>query len=198
MNREELTQILRNVFSEYGMIFVLLALIVFFSLITISEEETVGKSAATELAGEIDGEGENQRVMIVTGIGEEDREMSISLEEKLKALGHQVVKVINGDPPMAGQAFRELEENNQELDFIATTKGVATWAVIEKAANKYSIASKAQISKPSSGKYPRFLKRDNLRNIADRISVIAILAIGMTLVIITAGLDLSVGSLIAL
>ena len=43
-----------------------------------------------------------------------------------------------------------------------------------------------------------FLSADNLRNIASQIAVIAILAIGMTMVIITAGIDLSVGSLIAL
>ena len=42
-----------------------------------------------------------------------------------------------------------------------------------------------------------FLKVSNLLNIANQIAVIAILAIGMTLVIITAGIDLSVGSLIA-
>ena len=39
---------------------------------------------------------------------------------------------------------------------------------------------------------------DNLVTIAQRITVIAIIAIGMTMVIITAGIDLSVGSLIAL
>ncbi len=39
---------------------------------------------------------------------------------------------------------------------------------------------------------------DNLLNIASQIAVIAILAIGMTMVIITGGIDLSVGSLIAL
>jgi ribose transport system permease protein len=43
-----------------------------------------------------------------------------------------------------------------------------------------------------------FLTTANLRNIASQIAVIAILAIGMTMVIITAGIDLSVGSLIAL
>jgi ribose transport system permease protein len=39
---------------------------------------------------------------------------------------------------------------------------------------------------------------NNLRNVANQISVIAIVAVGMTMVIITAGIDLSVGSLIAL
>src|SRR5262249_8592045 len=42
------------------------------------------------------------------------------------------------------------------------------------------------------------LKSDNLLNVANQIVVIAIVAIGMTMVIIAGGIDLSVGSLIAL
>src|SRR4029077_8916246 len=56
----------------------------------------------------------------------------------------------------------------------------------------------ATIATPRSYVWPNFLKADNLLNIANQIAVIAILAIGMTLVIITGGIDLSVGSLIAL
>ena len=45
--------------------------------------------------------------------------------------------------------------------------------------------------------WPNFLKKSNLLAIVDRIVVIAVMAIGMTMVIITGGIDLSVGSLIA-
>ena len=51
---------------------------------------------------------------------------------------------------------------------------------------------------PPPRRWPTFLLRDNLRNVANQIAVIAIVAVGMTLVIITGGIDLSVGSLIAL
>ena len=51
---------------------------------------------------------------------------------------------------------------------------------------------------PQSYRWPNFLKSENLLNIANQIAVIAIIAIGMTMVIITGGIDLSVGSLIAL
>ena len=43
----------------------------------------------------------------------------------------------------------------------------------------------------------KFFKGNKFINISNQIAVIAIIAIGMTLVIITAGIDLSVGSLIA-
>jgi ribose transport system permease protein len=49
-----------------------------------------------------------------------------------------------------------------------------------------------------SYRWPTFLKADNLLNVANQIAVVAIIAIGMALVIVTGGIDLSVGSLIAL
>jgi ribose transport system permease protein len=45
---------------------------------------------------------------------------------------------------------------------------------------------------------PVFLSTDNLFNIGSQTAVVAVIAIGMTLVIITAGIDLSVGSVAAL
>jgi ribose transport system permease protein len=55
-----------------------------------------------------------------------------------------------------------------------------------------------QVLTPPRYRSPNFLKRENLLNIANQIAVIAILAVGMTMVIITGGIDLSAGSLIAL
>ncbi len=45
---------------------------------------------------------------------------------------------------------------------------------------------------------PEFSKINNLTNVARQVSIVAIIATGMTFVIITAGIDLSVGSLVAL
>ena len=45
---------------------------------------------------------------------------------------------------------------------------------------------------------PNFFTADNLLNILRQTSVNAIMAVGMTLVILTAGIDLSVGSMLAL
>ncbi|WP_420909486.1 ABC transporter permease subunit, partial [Actinotignum sanguinis] len=44
---------------------------------------------------------------------------------------------------------------------------------------------------------PNFMSMNNLMNIARSISINAIIAAGMTFVIITAGIDLSVGSIVA-
>jgi ribose transport system permease protein len=45
---------------------------------------------------------------------------------------------------------------------------------------------------------PEFLTADNLFNVGSQTAVVAVIAVGMTLVIITAGIDLSVGSVAAL
>jgi len=45
---------------------------------------------------------------------------------------------------------------------------------------------------------PQFLSLDNLVNVAISIAVIGILAVGMTFVILTGGIDLSIGSVVAL
>jgi len=45
---------------------------------------------------------------------------------------------------------------------------------------------------------PAFMRVENLLDVAQQSSITAVLAIGMTLVIITAGIDLSVGSVVAL
>jgi len=45
---------------------------------------------------------------------------------------------------------------------------------------------------------PRFLSLQNILNILQQISVLGIVSIGMTILLISGGLDLSVGSLISL
>ena len=56
----------------------------------------------------------------------------------------------------------------------------------------------ATVFSPRDGAAPIFWRADNLANVLRQISDIGILAMGMTLVIISGGIDLSVGSLLAL
>lgn len=56
----------------------------------------------------------------------------------------------------------------------------------------------ATVFSPREGGAPIFWRTDNLANVLRQISDIGILAMGMTLVIISGGIDLSVGSLLAL
>jgi ribose transport system permease protein len=81
---------------------------------------------------------------------------------------------------------------------IAGTQATANWSVLAEAPRNFPALNGVKLAWPRSHRWPNFLKPDNLLNIANQIAVIAIVAIGMTMVIITGGIDLSVGSLIAL
>ena len=85
-----------------------------------------------------------------------------------------------------------------KLDAIACNQATAAWSVFDDLKKDFPALGAPLVMQPRSYKWPNFLKRDNLLNIANQIAVIAIVAIGMTMVIITGGIDLSVGSLIAL
>ena len=184
--------------THYGMVLVLLFLIALFSLLTINDEEASGANAAATLVSQVAESGEGKNVVIMTSSSPLDIELSQTLEQSLSQSEHQILARVNGTPPQAGAALRELEAKGDRIDFMIVTKNVAGWSLISNSKQQFSVCADAQVLQPSSHKFPRFLQRDNLRNIADRISVIAILAIGMTMVIITAGIDLSVGSLVAL
>ena len=64
--------------------------------------------------------------------------------------------------------------------------------------NIISESSDLNVVIPEEKIYSAFLRKGNLVAVVDRIVVIAVIAIGMTLIILTGGIDLSVGSLLAL
>lgn len=161
----------------------LLVLAVFFSVMTRREEFPQDAAAAREL---VSGLAKDAKVMVaVRGIAEDK-----AFAEALKAeLGPRAVEVVTGEPRDARKALDRVAATG--LDVIIGTQVTAEWLV-------FSDLKDVKILKPSSRTWPVFLTRDNLLNIASQIAVIAILAIGMTVVIIAGGIDLSVGSLLAL
>jgi len=103
-----------------------------------------------------------------------------------------------GDARDVRQALEFLQSQGKPLGAILTTHESAQWAVFEDLAIDFPALGTPPVMSPQPYRWPDFLKARNLFNIADQITVIAVIAIGMTLVIITGGIDLSVGSLIAL
>jgi len=81
---------------------------------------------------------------------------------------------------------------------ISVTGKEMNWRLWEMLPQTYPEFGSTQVITPPLSAQSTFLKPSNLLAVVDRIVVIAIIAIGMTMVIITAGIDLSVGSLIAL
>ena len=192
-------QSLARFLTDYGMVFVLVLLCAFFSVVTITEQSPTGETAARQLAASIAGQfGKTPRVLIAAREQTDDAAFAKKLESELAASGVQVLALVKGEPRDAREALQRLAASGVKIDVVACTQATAAWAVFSDLKTDFPALGEPRIVKPQSYKWPNFLKSENLLNIANQIAVIAIIAIGMTLVIITSGIDLSVGSLIAL
>jgi ribose transport system permease protein len=114
----------------------------------------------------------------------------------LRDKGFANVRVVVGIPRDLRMALDQIAAQGNSIAGIATGGDVTKWRVFEQLTENRR-SSDFRLFIPESHLWPDFLKRTNLLAIVDRIVVIAVIAIGMTMVIITAGIDLSVGSLIA-
>jgi ribose transport system permease protein len=111
---------------------------------------------------------------------------------------HITVHIARGDAREVRKVLVSLQTTGQPLGAILTTHEAAQWLLFEDLPVDFPALGSPPVLSPQAYRWPDFLKARNLFNIADQIAVIAIVAIGMTLVIITGGIDLSIGSLIAL
>jgi ribose transport system permease protein len=184
--------------SDYGMLGVLVLLCAFFSWITFEEQQPEGESGAEQLSQSIAGKfTEPGRVLIAGRKTDSGKAFTSRLNELLLSNGWNVTGVVQGGPIELGKGLRAGLDGNNSIDLLACEQYFVQLAVLENFRDAQAGNSKFQVMAPQSSHWPNFLKTSNLLNVANQIAVIAILAIGMTLVIITAGIDLSVGSLIA-
>lgn len=181
--------------SEHGMILVLAALCLFFSIVTLSEQSVVGEDAATQVVKEVKS---GQTALIVARPVKDEATYADQVNAQLKAGGTNVAALIKGAPEDVRAALEKIRSSGGKVDVIIGTAETARWLVFEDLSKEFPGVGTPTILKPASHRWPNFLKGDNLLNIANQIAVIAIIAIGMTVVIITSGIDLSVGSLLAL
>jgi ribose transport system permease protein len=182
---------------DYGMLGVLAVLCLTFSILTVRDQFPIGVDAAHSVADAI----QKMRpmpaeVIIVSQTGDEDRKFADAVRIDLRQLGIPKTSVIAGDPSTIRSRLSSLADSLSPGTVIAATHGY--FPVVQSIVAQIPELKSAKIVSPRSYRWPTFLLPDNIRNVANQITVIAIIAIGMTMVIITAGIDLSVGSLIAL
>ena len=195
---------IRVLFVDYGMVFVLIGLCVLISLLTISDMHPEDPSAARKLASSLVKEaGKDINVLIVARTTAADEAFATTLKEELENGGAHVVGVELGDPSSLRKRLELLGQQDERVDFVATHDFSSKWRVLNSSsraemASLYPALKNLKIAKPTSYRWPTFLTANNLIGILNQNAPIAIMAIGMTLVIITAGIDLSVGSLMAL
>lgn len=185
--------------SDYGMILVLLSLCAFFSAVTYREQSPVGDAAGRQVAARIRVEsGASSRMLIAVRNLPDDIAMAERIRDDVEAGGGKVLEVIRGEPKDAREVLQKLAAARTPIDVIAGTQTTGDWLVFENIQADYPALGEPKIIVPRPYRWPSFLKSENLLNIANQIAVIAIVAIGMTMVIVTGGIDLSVGSIIAL
>jgi len=184
--------------SDYGMLGALLGLCALFSIITYEEQQPVGAEGANRLLPELENLTILDKSVVIAGKGgDEGKIFADSLQALLEERGWQVKVVVKGGPPELGRGLRDAFAGNARVSVLACEQSFANLPVLENLKKSIPGMRDMQVVYPKSYKWPNFLKASNLLNVANQIAVIAIIAIGMTLVIITAGIDLSVGSLIA-
>jgi len=185
--------------TDYGMILVLVLLCAFFSVATYSDQSPTGETAAKQVVAAIRQQfGPSPRVLIAASDQPGDPEFATRLGRDLAASGGLILGTVQGAPKDARDALQRISAAGGQLDAIACTQVTGAWLVFADLKTDFPALGDPKLVKPTRYRWPNFLKPENLLNIANQIAVIAIVAIGMTMVIITGGIDLSVGSLLAL
>lgn len=185
--------------STYGMLAVLGLLCLFFSWSTYRVESPTGSAGATLLTEQISREApKGADIVIVTSAEPDSVEFTVILSESLRKAGYSIQAAAKGDPPQIRAELEALAAGGKPVKWIATTRSIQEWSLWDSLRSSSPAFKETRILAPGNIHRSIFLSAGNLRNVADQIAVIAILAVGMTLVIITGGIDLSVGSLLAL
>ena len=190
---------MHKLLSHYGMVLVLIGLCIIFSALTLKEQVPAGRAAVAEVRAQITQDCDPNDVILAVGaFNRESARFAEGLGAALEQDGFSQVQVIIGRPHDLRAQLDRLQEAGQTPAALATTGSVLKWRILERIPERYPAFTGCRILSPKTYWWPDFLKRSNLLAVVDRIVVIAIIAIGMTMVIITGGIDLSVGSLIAL
>ena len=186
--------LLRRHAAEYGMVLVLLLISGLFTVLTWGTHYRTDEAAVAEVSTALRA---SKHVLVAVQSQSEDVLFADAL---VQSLSDSAVKltVVKGEPVAARDTLVRLRDANTTLDAIVLTEATSKWLLWLDLHEDFPTLGEPKIVLPPRYSGSLFLTTRNLLNIANQIAVIAIVAIGMTLVIITGGIDLSVGSLIAL
>lgn len=179
--------------SEYGMILVLFLLMGIFSIVTLEEQPAEGYNAGKALAANVQSSSPKSVILIVKNTNE-DQQLKEGFEEVLKGgpVGFHVISA--NEPYEAKDSLKALQSKAGANTPIICSKQTGSWTFF----NSIDHYKDSEVILPKVGTRSSFFSPDNLSSLPRKTSKTAIIAIGMTMVIITAGIDLSVGSLVAL
>jgi len=181
-----------------GMPGVLLMLCAFFSWATFREQSLSGRPAGEALGAHIRTAASPLPWLLIGRDLLEDREFAEGFQQALDGQSNRLAGVVLGDPRSARLALQKLNDQSVPLAGVVTPIECVSWTVLQDLGARFPNLGPIPIRTPLASRWPAFLTRQNFVNIANQIVVVAILAAGMTLVVLSGGIDLSVGSLVAL
>jgi ribose transport system permease protein len=186
---------MKKLLSNYGMVLVLIALCILFSLMTLKRRGATGSAAAASVAENVVAEVEAGEAVFVVGAAKKESEkFAVTVAKALRDKGFDQVTEVIGTPRDLRKAWEVSGAEGKTPSVVVISGDVIKWTVLSSLEEE---SPEFRTMKPEKKLTSDFLKRTNLLAIVDRIVVIAVIAIGMTLVILTGGIDLSVGSLLA-
>ena len=189
---------LGRLWSAYGMAGVLVALCVAFTWATWREESPAGAAGGAQLAEALRARIGQGGGLLVAPDDAEGRAFADGFARAAARLGALPPEATFGDPPAVRAAIERRVARGAAPRWVATTQAVRDWAVWGSLRSGTPELARLEVLAPKPVWRSTFLSTSNLRNVADQTAVIAIIAVGMTMVIITGGIDLAVGSLVAL
>jgi len=191
-----------SLLADYGMLVVLVLVCICLSWATIRKGDIIaGEVGGRELGEKAAAVVPEGRFIVSSPADAAAAETLPDLDttvETLRKQGCEVVATVtpaNSLPAFRREARRLLSEHSDIDAFVLVDPHHERWLL--SALRGAEIEKRPEIIPPVQGKESIFLKRENLINIVRQASIIAIIAAGMTMVIITGGIDLSVGSLVA-
>ncbi len=189
---------------DNGSVVVLVLLCLYYAIATVDTIYPVGPAAGRQLARQlVAAYGDSTEVMVVVGESASEREFAEAVRSELESSGAAVHVLLADKPATVRQGLVEFASGRQKMDAIATHHAGMQWGPLQ-ADRLQALASEVpalrdvKVHEPRSYRWPTFFTQANLINVINQNSAIFIIAIGMTMVIICAGIDLSVGSLVAL
>jgi ribose transport system permease protein len=183
--------------ADYGVLGVLGGLCLYFAVATIQPQHSTNEAAAQEMAQRL---AQAYRapagVVIVTGDRDGDRTFADTLGHQLETAGFRIVAKVHGEPAMIKRVVEDLIAMQSQIDCFATTLNCQP--VVSEVLTRFPQLGSVAVQGPETYSWPTFFTLANLDRVVHRIVILGIIGVGMTLVMMTGGIDLSVGSLAAL
>ncbi|MCB1123764.1 MAG: hypothetical protein KJT03_19575, partial [Verrucomicrobiae bacterium] len=174
---------MKKLLDNYGIFWVLIGLCAFFSILTLKKQTPSGPAAVEEVFQTLENNYDIDALIAVVGAQNQGSAgFAESLSSRLAEAGFSNVRTSIGHPSDFRKLLEEQAAQGQVFQVVATTEDLLKWTVIHSLSEDFDESGKTHVITPESYWWPDFLKRANLLAVVDRIVVIAVIAIGMTMV----------------